>query len=68
MTVYVKADPTAGQSRGDWVVTTDGGQTISRHRKKKRAMSKAKSEARSRGTNVKYQNSGSGQWNQGPSY
>ncbi len=67
MAIYVKSDPTAGQRTGDWIVTTDGGQTISRHRKKSRAMEKARSEAKKRGTNVREQNT-SGHWNQGPSY
>lgn len=68
MTIYVKADPTAGQRSGDWIVTTDGGRTLSRHRKKATAMSKARSEARKRDTSVRFQNSSTGTWNQGPSY
>lgn len=67
MTVYVKADPTAERT-GDWIVTTDGGRTISRHRKKSAAKSKARTEARKREGNVAFQDASTGHWNQGPSY
>lgn len=67
MVVYVKASPTAGQRSGDWVVTTDGGKTISRHRLKSRAVDRAKSEARQRDTSYRVQDT-SGQWSQGPSF
>lgn len=68
MAIYVKADPKAGQSKGDWIVTTDGGRTISRHRKKSRAMEVARREAKKRGESVRFQNARTGTWNQGPSY
>jgi hypothetical protein len=68
MTIYVKADPTAGQRSGDWKVTTDGGRKISRHRTKDRAMKRARQEARKRDEDVRFQNSSTGTWNQGPSY
>lgn len=68
MVIYVKADPTAGQRSGDWKVTTDGGRTISRHRKKSAAKRRARQEARERGESVRIQNASTGHWNQGPSY
>lgn len=68
MAIYVKSDPKSGQRSGDWIVTTDGGRTISRHRKKGAAKRKAKREARKRNTNVRFQNASTGQWNQGPAF
>lgn len=68
MTVFVKADPTAGQREGDWKVTTDGGRKISGHRTKRRAIKKAKQKARAKDTDVKIQDATTGHWNQGPSY
>ena len=68
MTIYVKSSPTAGQRKGDWLVTTDGGAPISRHRTKSKAMEVGRREARKRNTTVRYQNSSNGQWNTGPSF
>lgn len=67
MTVFVKSDPTAGHRKGDWKVTV-GNRTVSRYRKKKAAVKKAKKKARSKNTDVRIQNSSTGQWKQGPSY
>lgn len=70
MTIYVKIDGKSGQRSGDWVVQNGagrGGRVISRHRTKSAAVSKARSEARKRGTNYRVQNT-SGQWQQQTGY
>jgi hypothetical protein len=67
MTVFVESDPTSGKRKGDWIVVV-GNRTVSRHRKKKTAVKKAKKKARKRGSDVKIQNSSTGHWKQGPSY
>lgn len=68
MTVLVEVDATAGQRTGDWIVRNGaGGTIISRHRSKQAAVSRGRTEARQRGTNLKIQNT-NGTWKQGPSY
>jgi len=67
MTIYVKADPTAGQREGDWLVTS-GRRKISRHRTKSKAVEVGRQKARSKGTDLKIQDAMTGHWNQGPGY
>lgn len=68
MTIQVEIDKRSGQRSGDWVVRNGpGGQILSRHRTKRRAVSEGRQAARSRGTNLKIQNR-DGTWRQGPSY
>lgn len=68
MTILVEVDSKAGQRGGDWVVRNGpGGTILSRHRTKRRAVSRGRTEARKRSTNLRVQNT-RGQWRQGPSY
>jgi len=62
MSILVKIDAQAGQRGGDWVVTS-GSRVLSRHRKKSAAVSKGRTEARKRGTDLRIQNT-NGQWRQ----
>lgn len=53
---------------GDWIVRNGSrGKIISNHRKKKRAVERAKREARKRNTRVRIQNT-KGRWKNGPNY
>jgi len=58
--VKVLNDPTPGQRRGDWKVVK-GRRTVSRHRTKSTAVSKAKSTARSKNMGVSVQRT-NGTW------
>lgn len=64
--VKVISDPQSGQRSGDWKVEV-GARTVSRHRQKSQAISKAKQKARAKGGQVRIQNK-QGQFRQGPSY
>lgn len=64
--VKVQINSTAGQRSGDWEVRA-GNRQISTHRKKKRAVSKAKSYAKKKGGQVRIQNT-NGTFKQSTSY
>lgn len=68
MTILVEIQSGAGQRSGDWIVRNGSrGRILSRHRKKSTAVSRGRSEARKRGTDLRIQNT-NGRWRQGPSY
>jgi len=55
MVIYVVNHRQPGQTQGDWAVKTEGGRIISKHRLKKRAMKKARREARKRDCGLRVQ-------------